>query len=107
MRLGGHDVLIKKGTKAYEIFGKELIRRRFRHRYEINPEYVSLLEEKGLIFSGKAKTEDIVQVLELPSHPFFLGSQFHPELTSTIEVPSPLFFHFVRAALDYSQKTIR
>ncbi|MFC1852591.1 glutamine hydrolyzing CTP synthase [candidate division CSSED10-310 bacterium] len=103
MRLGGYDILITAGTKAHEIFADKQIRRRFRHRYEVNPEYVPLLEEKGLIFSGKAAGEDIVQVMELPGHPYFLGGQFHPELTSSLSNPAPLFYHFVKAASEYSQ----
>ncbi|MBN2384678.1 CTP synthase (glutamine hydrolyzing) [bacterium] len=104
MRLGGHNVIIKPGTRAHDIFGTDCIRRRFRHRYEINPEYVPVLEQHGLVFSGMAESEDIVQILELPGHPFFLGSQFHPELTSKLEEPAPLFFHFIRAAYDYQEK---
>lgn len=107
MRLGGHNVLIQKGTKAYEIFNNDVIRRRFRHRYEVNPEFVPLLENHGMVFSGRADGEDIVQVMELPDHPYFVASQFHPELTSKLEAPSPLFFHFIRAAFDYEQQLKR
>ena len=100
MRLGGHDVEIKPGSLAYRIFGnKTLVRQRFRHRYEVNPEYIGVLEEKGLIFSGKHPTENIMQVLELKEHKFFMGCQFHPELTSNLRNPSPLFYHLVKAAL--------
>jgi CTP synthase len=101
MRLGGHDVEIKVGTKAYEIFGhKEKVRQRFRHRYEVNPEYIERMEAQGLVFSGKAPGEDIMQVMELPNKRFFMGCQFHPELTSSLPSPSPLFYHLVRAALN-------
>ncbi len=101
MRLGGHDVEIKPGSLAYKIFGnKPLIRQRFRHRYEVNPEYIKILEDKGLVFSGKHPTENIMQVMELPGHKFFMGSQFHPELTSNLRNPSPLFYHLVKAALQ-------
>ena len=100
MRLGGHDVEIKTGSRAYAIYGnKPLIRQRFRHRYEVNPEYIKTLEDKGLVFSGKHPTENIMQVMELPGHKFFMGSQFHPELTSNLRNPSPLFYHLVKAAL--------
>ncbi len=101
MRLGGHDVELKPESKAFRIFGhKRVVRQRFRHRYEVNPEYIETLEKGGMVFSGKAPSENIMQVLELPDHPFFMGSQFHPELTSNLRNPSPLFYHFVKAALD-------
>jgi CTP synthase len=101
MRLGGHDVEIKPGSRAYNIYGnKPMIRQRFRHRYEVNPEYIKTLEDKGLVFSGKHPTENIMQVMELPAHKFFMGSQFHPELTSNLRNPSPLFYHLVKAALQ-------
>lgn len=103
MRLGGQDIIIKDGTQAAEIFGAKSVRRRFRHRYEVNPEYVKLLEDNGLVFSGKARNEDIMQVMELPGHPYFIACQFHPELTSTLVNPSPLFYHFVKAAFDYKE----
>jgi CTP synthase len=76
------------------------IRERFRHRYEVNPEYVERLEAAGLVFSGKAPGVPIMQVIELPNHPYFLGCQFHPELTSSLLQPSPLFKALVQAALQ-------
>ncbi len=101
MRLGGHDVEIKSGSMAFKIFGnKTMVRQRFRHRYEVNPDYIKPLEEKGLVFSGKHPTENIMQVMELPDHKFFMGSQFHPELTSNLRTPSPLFYHLVKVALS-------
>jgi CTP synthase len=101
MRLGGHDVEIKPGTQAHRIFGnKGMVRQRFRHRYEVNPAYIARLEEKGLVFSGKHPQENIMQVLELPGKKFFMGCQFHPELTSNLRNPSPLFYHLVKAALS-------
>jgi CTP synthase len=101
MRLGGHDVEIKEGSRAFSIYGNQtLIRERFRHRYEVNPEYVGALESKGLIFSGKHPQEKIMQVMELPNHKYFMGCQFHPELTSNLRRPSPLFYHLVQAALQ-------
>jgi CTP synthase len=101
MRLGGQDVEIKPGTQACRIFGnKTMVRQRFRHRYEVNPAYVGRLEEKGLVFSGKHPGENIMQVMELPGLKFFVGCQFHPELTSNLRNPSPLFYHLVKAALS-------
>jgi CTP synthase len=101
MRLGGQDVELKKGSIAWKLYGeKTLVRERFRHRYEVNPAYVPRLEEAGMIFSGKASGEkQIVQVVELPNHPFFVGCQCHPELTSSLLSPSPLFRGLLAAAL--------
>ncbi len=100
MRLGGQDVEIKKGTRAEAMYGKAMIRKRFRHRYEVNPEYIPRIEKGGLVFSGKAPGREIMQIMELPNHPFFMACQFHPELTSHLERPSVLFYHFVKAMLD-------
>ena len=99
MRLGGRDVDVKKDTFAYKIFGdKESVRMRFRHRYEVDPEYVETLEKAGLVFSGKAPNQPIMQVLELPGHPFFMGTQAHPCLTSRPLDPHPMFVGLVAAA---------
>jgi len=105
MRLGGHDVLIKKGTRAYDLFRSTTIRRRFRHRYEVNPDYIERLQEYGLVFSGTASDKKIMQVMELPHHIYFMGSQFHPELTSRLERPSPLFVGLVKNALKVKQRS--
>lgn len=100
MRLGGHDIEIRKDSVASKTYGNVVrIRERFRHRYEVNPEYVERLEAAGLVFSGKAPGVPIMQVIELPDHPYFLGCQFHPELTSSLLHPSPLFKALVQAAL--------
>jgi CTP synthase len=98
MRLGGHDVYIDPGTRAEQIYEASLIRERFRHRYEVNPEYVPRLAEAGLVFSGHNQSGEIKQILELPNHPYFLGCQFHPELTSKLEAPAPLFRDLLRTA---------
>lgn len=102
MRLGGHDVLIRSGSLAEKVYGSEKIRERFRHRYEVNPAYVSQLEQQGLIFSGKASQEDIMQIMELTTHPYFIACQFHPELKSTLLHPAPLFLELLRAADEQS-----
>jgi CTP synthase len=100
MRLGGRDVEVKKGTKAYEIYGNVLsVRERFRHRYEVNPEYIPLLEKNGLVFSGKAPNQPIMQILELPVQKFFIGSQFHPEFTSRPLALNPLYKAFIGACI--------
>ena len=99
MRLGGHDIEIKKGTFAHTLYNSDLVRLRFRHRYEVNPRYIDILEENGLIFSGKAPKYPIMQFMELPNHKFFMGTQAHPCFNSRPLKPEPLFLEFVRAAL--------
>ncbi len=106
MRLGGKDVDIKAGTLAARLFDNaEQIRLRFRHRYEVDPRYVELLERNGMIFSGKAPGYPIMQILELPQdvHPFFIGTQAHPELTSRPLRPSPFFLGLVKAAIEFAE----
>jgi CTP synthase len=99
MRLGGHDVELKPGTIAFKIHGNQkTIRRRFRHRWELNPKYIECIEKKGMVFSGKAPKQPIMQVLELPNHKFYMASQYHPELTSRPLNPDPLFLNFIKAA---------
>ncbi|MBI5390423.1 CTP synthase [Candidatus Woesearchaeota archaeon] len=99
MRLGGYNAELKKGTKVWELYGKkETVRERHRHRYEANPVFLQQLEEKGIIFSGKCG--DLIEYLELPPHPFFVGTQSHPEFTSRPLSPNPLYVGFVRAAVD-------
>ena len=99
MRLGGRDIEIKKDTLAWKFLGKvSSARLRFRHRYEVDPEYIERLEENGLVFSGKAPNQPIMQILELSEHSFFMGTQSHPELTSRPMRPSPMFVGLVAAA---------
>jgi CTP synthase len=101
MRLGGFWVEIKPGTMMHELAGGDRMRLRFRHRYEVNPEYIGALEQHGLVFSGKSPDHPIMQVLELPrdKHPFFLATQAHPELSSRPLEPQPMFVGLTRAAL--------
>ena len=99
MRLGGRDIELKKDTLAWKLFSKSSsVRRRFRHRYEVDPEYIAKLEEKGLVFSGKAPNQPIMQILELPELSFFMGTQSHPELTSRPMRPAPMFVALAAAA---------
>ncbi|MBC8378935.1 MAG: CTP synthase (glutamine hydrolyzing) [Planctomycetes bacterium] len=99
MRLGGRDVEVKKETLAWKFFGKSgSVRLRFRHRYEVDPEYIERIEQAGLVFSGKAPSQPIMQILELPQHPFFMGTQSHPELTSRPMRPAPMFVGLIAAA---------
>ncbi len=99
MRLGGHDVVVREGTKAFNLYGSNKIRERFRHRYNVNTKYIDILESKGLVFSGFAPQKRIMQILELPEHKFFLASQFHPEFTSRPLTPNPLFKGFIGACV--------
>ncbi len=101
MRLGGYDVVIKPGTVAARLFNNAPeTHMRFRHRYEVDPQYIDRLEAAGLIFSGRAPDHPIMQVLELPPsvHPFFVGTQAHPEFLSRPLRPEPMFVGFIKAA---------
>jgi CTP synthase len=101
MRLGGQDVEIKPQTLAWKLFGEsDSVRLRFRHRYEVDPRYIERLEKAGMIFSGKAPNQPIMQILELPSHPFFMGTQAHPCLTSRPLRPQPMFTGIIAAAIQ-------
>ena len=104
MRLGAYDCQLDKNSLAYEIYGKELISERHRHRYEFNGHYLTRMEAAGLKASGRNPETGLVEIVEIPTHPFFIGVQFHPELKSTPEVPQPIFVAFVRAALDYRRQ---
>ena len=103
MRLGAYPCLLTKGTKAYAAYRKELIYERHRHRYEVNNKFRKKLNEKGLIFSGVAPDNSLVEILELPNHPWFVAGQFHPELKSRAINPHPLFRDFVKAAKEFRE----
>lgn len=100
MRLGAYPCELTSGTVAYETYGKKSISERHRHRYEVNPEYVERLEKAGLIFSGRSPDGVLMEIAELPKsvHPFFLGTQFHPEFLARPLAPHPLFNAFIKAA---------
>ncbi len=104
MRLGAQPCIIKKGTKALKIYGTEKIAERHRHRLEVNNKYRDLLEGHGMIMSGINPELDLVEIIELQDHPWFVGVQFHPELKSRALNVHPLFRDFVAAALDYKKK---
>jgi len=97
MRLGAQEVLLGAGTRARDIFGRDLIMERHRHRYEFNNNYLDRYRQSGMRFSGFSR-DNLVEVIELPNHPWFLATQFHPEFTSTPRDGHPLFSGFVRAA---------
>ncbi len=107
MRLGGKDVLIQPNTLASFLYKPDAakpftIRERFRHRYEVDPKFIEVLEKAGLVFSGRHPKQPIMQVLELPNHPYFIGAQFHPELTGRPLRPQPMFMGLVAAAIRHS-----
>jgi CTP synthase len=102
MRLGAYPAALKRGTIAFEAYGKTKISERHRHRWEVNPEFIGKLEKGGLVFSGKSPNRKLMEIAELPRsvHPFFLGTQFHPEFTSSPIKSHPLFLEFIRAGLE-------
>ncbi len=101
MRLGAYPCDIKPKSRVFEIYGKKSISERHRHRFEVNNKYKKLLSKKGLRFSGICPQNNLVEIIELPNHPWFIGVQFHPELRSRVASPHPLFVDFVRASLEY------
>ena len=104
MRLGLYDCKIKKGTKTHEAYGKEFIQERHRHRYEVNNNLRYKLVEDGMKLVGMNPDRDLVEIIELEDHPWFVGVQFHPELCSTVNNPQPLFVDFVKASLDHAKQ---
>ena len=104
MRLGAYDCELKEGSLVSRIYGSNLISERHRHRYEFNSEFLEDFEKAGLIATGRNPQTGLVEVVELPKHPFFIGVQFHPEFKSTPEHPQPIFTAFVKAAMDFKAK---
>jgi CTP synthase len=100
MRLGADPVKLHDGTRARAIYDEPVIYERHRHRYEVNNHLRKRLEQAGLVCSGTSPDERLVEIVELPDHPFFVASQFHPEFKSRPLRPQPLFREFVAAALD-------
>ena len=105
MRLGSYPANITPGTVAHDAYGSDMVEERHRHRYEINPEYIDQLTQKGLVFSGKSPNGVLMEIAELPKkeHPFYLGCQFHPELQARPLTPHPLFTKFIEASLVRSE----
>ena len=101
MRLGAYDCKLEKDSLAYRIYGTDTISERHRHRYEFNNAYLEKFEAAGMKATGKNPETGLVEIVELPTHPFFIGVQFHPELKSTPENPQPIFVNFVKAAMDF------
>jgi CTP synthase len=130
MRLGGQPIIVSGGSLAAKLYGlgggqasqngqaghngqsgdgpvAGTVRLRFRHRYEVNPEYIDRLTRAGLIFSGKAPADTVMQILELPGHPYFIGTQSHPCLSSRPLRPEPMFKGLVAAALSRAYPGLR
>jgi CTP synthase len=101
MRLGGQDCDLTADTRVRELYGKQTITERHRHRYEFNNHYRQSLEDKGMVIAGLSTDEKLVEIIEIPDHPWFVGCQFHPEFTSTPRDGHPLFTGFIKAAMEY------
>ncbi|NMB72578.1 MAG: CTP synthase [Bacteroidales bacterium] len=105
MRLGAYPCNIKKGSLAWEAYGKVKVSERHRHRFKFNNQSLTAFEKAGMIATGINPDTNLVEIMEIPSHPWFVGVQFHPEYRSTVKEPHPLFVAFVKAALEYKEKT--
>ena len=104
MRLGGQECVLLPGSLARQIYGKETIVERHRHRYEVNSRYIPRLMDAGMRASGMSANEDLCEMIELTDHPWFVGCQFHPEFTSTPRAGHPLFSAFIHAAIQYASR---
>jgi CTP synthase len=104
MRLGAYKCQLKPDSKVSDAYGTETIEERHRHRYEFNNAYLEAFEKAGMIATGKNPETGLVEVVEIPNHPWFVGAQFHPEYKSTVDNPHPLFVAFVKAVIDNSKK---
>jgi len=98
MRLGTYECQLRKGSEAYKAYSNELIEERHRHRYEFNNDYLEMFEKAGMKTSGINPDSELVEIVEIPSHKWFVAAQFHPEYKSTVHTPHPLFVRFIKAA---------
>lgn len=105
MRLGSYPCQITEGSLAHKVYGSTEITERHRHRYEFNSEYLQQFTEAGMIASGTNPQTGLVEIVEIPTHPFFIGVQYHPELKSSVENPAPLFVGFIGAAKKYNESS--
>lgn len=103
MRLGSYPCTLQAGSKAFDVYGQKLIHERHRHRYEFNNKYRPLFIKNGMNLSGVCEERDLVEIVEIGEHPWFIGVQFHPEFQSRPLSPHPLFTSFVEAAVEYLQ----
>ncbi|MFN8207071.1 MAG: CTP synthase [Bacteroidales bacterium] len=105
MRLGSYPCVLKKGTTASQAYGKAKITERHRHRFEFNNQYLKAFEKAGMVPTGINPDTGLVEIMEIPSHRWFVGVQFHPEYRSTVENPHPLFVEFINASILYNKET--
>jgi CTP synthase len=98
-RLGAYECDISKGSVAHRLYAQDKVSERHRHRWEVNPDYIGVLEKSGMKFSGNCPGKNLMEIVELPDHPYYVGCQFHPEFKSRPEKPAPLFVGLVEAAL--------
>jgi CTP synthase len=103
MRLGLYPIVLAEGSRASRLYGEGIIQERHRHRYEVNNEYLQQMEKNGLRVSGVWAEKQLVEIVELPDHPYFVAGQFHPEFRSRPWDPHPLFAGFVSAALEHQE----
>ena len=106
MRLGAYPCQLEKKSLAFKIYGQNVIMERHRHRFEFNNDYKDAFEKAGMKPSGINPVSKLVEIVEIDEHPFFIGTQYHPELKSTVDNPQPIFVKFVEAALAYSKKHV-
>ena len=104
MRLGSYSCTLLKNTLAKKAYRRNKIHERHRHRYEVNNKYIKIFEEQGMIISGINQELNLVEIIELKNHPWFVGVQFHPELKSRVLKSHPLFKDFLAAAIRYHEK---
>ena len=103
MRLGNYDCHIKEDTLAYQIYQKEMVQERHRHRFEFNNSFLLKFKQTGIIFSGINLENDLIEIIELDDHPWFMGMQFHPEFQSRPNRPHPMFKGFIESAIRMKQ----
>ena len=106
MRLGAYSCTLAQGSRSYQAYGKSQVSERHRHRYEFNNDYRELLESAGLRLVGQSPDKRLVEIVEIPAHPWFVGVQFHPELKSRPTKAHPLFREFVRASVEYREERV-
>ena len=104
MRLGGQASYLIHGTMAHKIYGADTVFERHRHRYEVNNSYVAGLQESGMKVGAWSENKALVEMIEIPEHPWFVACQFHPEFTSTPREGHPLFTSFIKAVLKHSER---
>ena len=104
MRLGAYDCVLTEGSRAAAAYGTNHVRERHRHRFEFNNDYTALFEDAGMKCVGRNPDTNLVEVVELPDHRWFIGTQYHPEYSSTVLSPNPIFLDFIKAAIAYKNK---